>query len=131
MNVFPDIFFLLEYFREKEAIYVDFKSINFIDFIIPIGKMITFSDERLSQCIETFFQRIKVKAILSPVPNFIYASYSCFFFYLMRYPCRTDLVYPFSIDLQRLQVIINDIFKFKSFKTYIYAIIIIWYSYWS
>lgn len=70
--------------------------------LVPIGKMITINKKWHAKFINTLEKRIKLRTLLFPAPNFMYTSYSCFFFYLMRYPRRKDLVYPFAIDLQRI-----------------------------
>lgn len=64
--------------------------------------MITIRKQWHIKIAQRILRRIKFKTLLFPTPKFLYASYKFFFFYLFRYPRRRDLVYPFSIDLQRI-----------------------------
>lgn len=102
LNLSPDIFWLLNFVKTGRYFLLDFQPIQFINLIIPIGKLLTVTEEWRWKFLQRLQKRICLRTILFPVPKFIFSSYSCFFFYLMRYPLRTDLVYPFSIDLQRI-----------------------------
>jgi hypothetical protein len=76
--------------------------LTIVNSLISIGQLITISKQWHARVSQGIRKRIKLKALLFPTPKFMYASYIFFFFYLVRYPERTDLVYPFAIDLQRI-----------------------------
>lgn len=102
LNFFADIFYILNFIKTGNNFFLDFKPINLVNELIPIGQMITLNKKWHIKIINNLLKRIKLRTLLFPAPKFLYTSYSCFFFYLMRYPKRDDLVYPFAIDLQRI-----------------------------
>jgi len=101
LNLSSDIFWLLGFVKAGN-IYLDFLPIKWINAVIPVGKLITVKKKWHLKFINGLLKRIKLRTLMFPSPTFIFASYSCFFFYLMRYPKRRDLVYPYAIDLQRI-----------------------------
>jgi ribosomal protein S4 len=47
-------------------------------------------------------RRLKLKTILFNCPRYIFMSYSFFTFFLKRYPCKKDLIFPIRIDVYKL-----------------------------
>jgi len=102
LNISSDIFWLLHFIKEGCNFFLDSKALSILNTLIPIGKMITFRKQLHIKMVQKIIRRIKYKTLLFPTPKFLYASYTFFYFYLLRYPQRQDLVYPFAIDLQRI-----------------------------
>jgi hypothetical protein len=73
-----------------------------LNLLIPIGQLIRIGKQWHKYFARLLRKRIKMQILLFPTPKFIYSSYKFFFFYILRYPTRKDLVYPFAIDLQRI-----------------------------
>jgi len=101
LNLSADIFWLIKFMKEG-CFSVEYNSITFPNYIVPIGKLLTVSKSWHAKFIMTLSKRIKLRTLLFPTPAFIYACYRMFWFYLLRYPRRRDLIYPFPLDLQRI-----------------------------
>ena len=102
LNFTPDVFWLLSFVKAGSNFFLEYKPISLLNMLIPVGKLITIRRKWHRTFAIQIFKRIKLQTLLFPTPKFIYSSYRFFFFYLLRYPKRTDLFYPFALDLQRI-----------------------------
>jgi len=102
LNFSPDIFWLMRFLKMGSYLLLEHVPIKTANFIMPIGRFFTVFFEWRWKIIKRLFKRIFLRTIMFPAPKFFFTSYECFYFYLVRAPRRVDLIYPFSIDLQRI-----------------------------
>lgn len=70
--------------------------------VIPLGSII-YVRKRFRKLIKYFIERrIKVKALLFNFPRYIFMSWRLWYLYILRKPKKKDIVYPISIDVQRI-----------------------------
>lgn len=102
LNFTPNVFWLLSFVKAGCNFYLESTPISLLNMLIPVGNLITIRRKWHRKFAVQLIKRIKLRTLLFPTPKFIYSSYRFFYFYLLRYPKRTDLVYPFALDLQRI-----------------------------
>lgn len=89
-------------FISEDNIYIDFRIINKSHYLVPIGKFLTFDPEIWPRLVYSLCQRLRQKVIPFAPPRYMFISYEFNFMYLLKYPIKRDLIYPISIDIQRL-----------------------------
>lgn len=102
LNYTHNIFWLLRFIKEKNNVFIDFKSVDKINTIVPVGKLITLATKWQLAFDYRLLQRLKYKLLYFNRPNFLFISYKCHFAYLMRFPYKKDIIYPFAVDVQRI-----------------------------
>lgn len=102
LNFTPNIFWLMGFIKQNNNFFVEWKPIKRVNTLILIGCLLSVARRWHDKFAKFVARRIKLKTLLFPTPKCIYASYGLFFFYLCRAIQRTDLVYPFALDLQRI-----------------------------
>lgn len=102
LNLSPDIFSLFSFIKNGNNFFLESRPISSLNILIPIGQLIQIRKKWHNQFSALLRKRIKLRTLLFPTPKFIYSSYKFFYFYMLRYPRRKDLIYPFAIDLQRI-----------------------------
>lgn len=100
-NYLSNPFEIMDFIKDNN-VYIDFEPISTFNFLVPIGQLITFDENVLEKLIYTLIRRLKIKAVLFTIPRYMFISYQFHFFYLLRFPRRRDLIYPITIDIQRL-----------------------------
>lgn len=102
LNFTPDLFWLLNFVKHGLNIFTEFVSIRCINVVLKIGEILKLGKKWQKKISINIKERVRYRTLLFPTPKYIYHCYTFFIFYLMRFPQRKDLVYPFSIDLQRV-----------------------------
>lgn len=102
LNYTNNIFWLLRFIKQKNNIFIDFKPINKINSIVPVGKLITITNKWRLAFDYRLLKRLNKKLLYFNRPNFLFISYKCHFAYLMRFPRKKDIIYPFALDVQRI-----------------------------
>lgn len=101
-NFHNNIFELLRFVKQEANIAIEQIVIRCPKVIVGVGKLVKLNARWGSFFRNTYLERLKCRTLLFPTPYFMYALMSYNAFYLMRYPQRKDLVYPFAIDIQRV-----------------------------
>jgi ribosomal protein S4 len=101
MNFIFDIFECMRVIKEK-YIYVNF--VNKIQFnkCIKVGDFISIKSKYLDFIKFNCDIRSESEAFLFNIPQFLFVSYYFFFAFLLYKPRRKELVYPISLDIQRI-----------------------------
>jgi ribosomal protein S4 len=70
--------------------------------LVPLG-LIIYVRRRYRFIIRHFvLKRAKIKALLFNFPRYIFISWRLWYLYILRKPRKKDIVYPISIDVQRI-----------------------------
>lgn len=102
LNYTHNIFWLLNFIKQKNNVFVDFKPVNKINFIVPVGQLINITKKWQLAFDYRLLKRLKYNLLLFNKPKFLFISYKCHFSYLMRFPRKRDIIYPFNLDIQRI-----------------------------
>lgn len=102
LNFTSDLFWLLNFVKHGLNVLTEVIKIRGINVVLKIGEVLKLGKKWQTKFSINIKERIRYRTLLFPPPKFIYHCYTFFYFYLMRFPQRKDLVYPISIDLQRV-----------------------------
>lgn len=98
---FKHPFEIIRFIRDGR-VFLEFKKVTFVNFPIPVSKLITIN-KTFEPKIKFFLKkRLRLKAILFNIPRFLFISYKFMFIYLAKYPTKKDLIYPIPLDIQRI-----------------------------
>lgn len=100
-NFLSNIFQIIRFIKENN-VCIDFKANNSINTYVKVGKFLTFNNNIGDKLLLDFKRRLKSKAVLFTIPRYMFISYKFIFFLLIAYPTKRDLVYPISLDIQRI-----------------------------
>lgn len=102
LNFHYDIFYLLSFLKISNNVFIDFKSVNIPNIILPVGNFLTINVKFHDEFRRIWKKRIKERAFLALYPPSIFVSYKLFFAYLMKEPQKAEFLYPFALDVQRI-----------------------------
>lgn len=94
--------FLIISFIKNKFIYVNFNKVTYLNALVKIGSFITFKKKLKLYILNFLYKRLLVKAILFNKPRFLFISYKFAFAFIINKPRRNELVYPISLDIQRI-----------------------------
>jgi len=100
-NFLSDLFLIIGFIKHKH-VFINFKPLSFVNAKVNIGSVITFRKNKRELVYKIFRKKLYLKAILFNIPKFLFMSYRFFFGFLLKKPKKNDLVYPISIDIQRI-----------------------------
>lgn len=100
-NFLPNMFLALD-FCKKKRLFINYKTINYVNAIIPVGTFITARKLWRKWIKFQFLKRLKLKAVLFNTPRYFFMSWQYYFLYMLRKPRKKDFVYPIAIDIQRI-----------------------------
>lgn len=100
-NFLSDLFLIIGFIKHKH-VFVNFKALSYVNARVNIGSLITFRKNKRKLVYLIFRKKVYLKAILFNTPKFLFMSYRFFFGFLLKNPVKRDLVYPISIDIQRI-----------------------------
>jgi len=101
-NYTHNIFWLLRFVKAANNVFIDYKPVNFVNSIVPLGKLILINKKWFNLFDWNLKLRLKRRSLFFNRPKYIFISYKCHFGYLMRYPQKKDIIYPFNLDVQRI-----------------------------
>lgn len=101
MNFIFDIFECMRAIKDN-TIYLNFKVTNNINKRVNIGDFISLKWKDRKFILYNCEWRLEQEAILFNIPRFLFVSYYFLFSFLLCKPNKKDLVYPFTLDIQRI-----------------------------
>jgi hypothetical protein len=96
-NIFNCIMFI-----KRNRLFINNYPINYINAVIPVNSLIKPSEIWIPWIKYHLYKRIILKSILFNTPKFLFISFRFWLVFLLKKPKRNDLVYPISIDIQRI-----------------------------
>ena len=70
--------------------------------LVPLG-LIIYIRRRYRLIIRHFIRkRARIKALLFNFPRYLFISWRLWYLYILRKPIRKDIVYPITMDVQRI-----------------------------
>jgi ribosomal protein S4 len=100
-NFLASLFVIINFIKNKNVL-INFKKITYVNTLINIGSFITFRKKLKRYMFSFLYKRILVKAILFNRPRYLFISYKYAFAYIFKKLKKKDLVYPISLDIQRI-----------------------------
>lgn len=82
--------------------WINFKSINFLNAVVPVTAFITVEKRARGMIRHILNRKLELKLFLFNTPRFLFISFRLWFAILTKKPKKQDLVYPISIDIQRI-----------------------------
>lgn len=102
LNYTHNIFWILRFVKTKFNVFINFEPKNSINYLVPVGDLILINKKWWNLFDWNLRLRLKRKALFFNRPKYLFISYKCHFSYLMRSPHKSDIIYPFAVDLQRI-----------------------------
>lgn len=96
-NIFNCIMFV-----KRKRLFINDVPLNFINAVIPVSSVIKPARVWFPWIRYHFYKRLTLKSILFNTPRFLFISFKFWTVFLLKKPKRKDLVYPISIDIQRI-----------------------------
>ena len=100
-NFLSNIFKTISFIKDSN-VFLNLININYVNFLVKISTFITFNKKYIKKIKYQMNQRIKINAVLFNTPKFLFISFRFWFCFFFRKPVKKDLVYPISIDIQRI-----------------------------
>lgn len=101
MNFSRNLFIALEY-SKVGYLYINKKLLKYPNALIPLNKII-YPRKKWRFIIKHYIiKKARIKAILFNIPRYIFVSWKFFYLYMLRKPRKKDIVYPISLDIQRI-----------------------------
>jgi len=100
-NYLSNIFKVISFIKDSN-VFLNFININYVNYTVKISTYISFNKQYIKKIKYQLNQRIKLKAVLFNIPRFLFVSFKFWFCFLIKKPKKKDLVYPISIDIQRI-----------------------------
>jgi len=89
-------------FVKRRRLFINNKPLNFVNATVPVGCMITPQRIWHDWMRYHLYKRLTLRSILYNTPRFLFISFRFWLVFLMKRPKRKDLIYPISIDIQRI-----------------------------
>ncbi len=89
-------------FVKKKRLFINKLCLNYVNATVPIGSMVTPAKIWRHWMRYHLFKRLTLKSILFNTPRFLFISYRFWVVFLLKKPKKQDLIYPISIDIQRI-----------------------------
>lgn len=103
-NYLSNLFKVISFIKDSN-VFLNFLNITYINSIVNISTFITYNRKYIKKIKYQLNQRIKLKAVLFNTPKFLFVSFRFWFSFFLKKPIKKDLVYPISLDIQRITVI--------------------------
>ena len=100
-NFLSNLFKVISFIKDSN-VFLNFKTANYVNFLVKISTLITFDKKYIKKIRYQLNQRIKAKAVLFNTPRFLFISFRFWFCFFLKKPLKKNLVYPISIDIQRI-----------------------------
>jgi len=100
-NLLPDMFLSLR-FVQRGKVFVNFRRMNYVNAHVSVGSFMVPKRFWRLWIRYQFKKRLRLKAVLFNTARFLFISFKFLYVYLLRKPVKRDLVYPISIDIQRI-----------------------------
>lgn len=89
-------------FIKSGNVFLEFKPLYKIDYLIPVGRLFSFSKKYEKKLLYLLRKRLKARAVYFNVPKFLFISYKFMIGFMLRQPTMDDILHPIDIDVQRL-----------------------------
>lgn len=89
-------------FVKEGSLYVNGKPVNRVNAFIEVSSLLRPKPRWIPWIRYHLFLRLTQRSILFNTPRFLFISYKFYWALLMKKPKKKDLVYPISIDIQRI-----------------------------
>lgn len=96
-----NLFVIISFIKNK-SVLINFKKTTYMNSLLKIGDFMSFKKKFKSYLYNFLFKRLQVKAIMFNRPKFLFISYKYAFSYLLSKPKKKELIYPISLDIQRI-----------------------------
>lgn len=96
-NIFNCIMFV-----KRNRLYINRTPLSYINAVIPVNSLIRPSRVWLLWIRYHLYKRLSLRSVLFNTPRFIFISFKFWAAFLIKKPQKRDLIYPISIDIQRI-----------------------------
>jgi len=100
-NFLANIFNCMMFIKRKR-LFINDSPINYYNATVPLFSLIKPADIWVPWIKYHLYKRLILRSILFNTPRYLFISFRFWIVFLLKKPKKKDLIYPISIDIQRI-----------------------------